>query len=296
MSRFVINQELHDKIIELKSQGKTNEEAANLLNISSTAVWSHWSSTDNKTLADKEEYDKRLSNLISIINSYIGEDWEYYSGFINRRSPVQLRCKHCGDIVTVSADRIRHWKQRSIHKEYVHVYCDVCDYIEEENERNYNDKIEYQAFIQRASLEYAKASVVNVHTCKTCGRIFYAPSHRCYCSPECKAIYYNVQFKVYKCNRYKRIKDVLVDKDISLEELCIRDKGICWLCGEPVDWSDVTYNENGHCVTGNMYPSVDHVVPLAKGGVHSWDNVRLAHRRCNSIKQDKLIDVTSDRK
>lgn len=45
MSRFIINEELHDKIIELKSQGKTNEEATNLLNISSTAVWSHWSST-----------------------------------------------------------------------------------------------------------------------------------------------------------------------------------------------------------------------------------------------------------
>ena len=29
-----------------------------------------------------------------------------------------------------------------------------------------------------------------------------------------------------------------------------------------------------------------HVVPLAKGGEHSWGNVALAHRRCNYLKSD----------
>ena len=27
--------------------------------------------------------------------------------------------------------------------------------------------------------------------------------------------------------------------------------------------------------------TVDHLVPIAAGGLHTWDNVALAHRRCN---------------
>ena len=30
------------------------------------------------------------------------------------------------------------------------------------------------------------------------------------------------------------------------------------------------------------------ISPLAKGGKHSWSNVRLAHFRCNTIKRDNL--------
>src|SRR5699024_3546232 len=31
------------------------------------------------------------------------------------------------------------------------------------------------------------------------------------------------------------------------------------------------------------------IYPLARGGMHSWDNVRLAHRGCNSEKSDELL-------
>ncbi|MDT2396282.1 HNH endonuclease [Enterococcus avium] len=34
---------------------------------------------------------------------------------------------------------------------------------------------------------------------------------------------------------------------------------------------------------------MDHVIPISKGGTHSWDNVRLAHRHCNAIKRDALL-------
>ena len=47
--------------------------------------------------------------------------------------------------------------------------------------------------------------------------------------------------------------------------------GVCALCGEPVEPADVT---------------IDHIVPLVKGGAHERNNWQLAHRRCNSAKRD----------
>jgi len=33
-------------------------------------------------------------------------------------------------------------------------------------------------------------------------------------------------------------------------------------------------------------PTIDHVIPLSKGGTHEPANVQLAHYYCNSIKAD----------
>jgi 5-methylcytosine-specific restriction endonuclease McrA len=46
-----------------------------------------------------------------------------------------------------------------------------------------------------------------------------------------------------------------------------RDGWRCWICGEPVLEEDAT---------------VDHVIPIAQGGADTPDNVRTAHRDCNS--------------
>lgn len=34
----------------------------------------------------------------------------------------------------------------------------------------------------------------------------------------------------------------------------------------------------------------DHVVPLAKNGTHTWDNIRPAHATCNLVKKDRVMD------
>ncbi len=48
-----------------------------------------------------------------------------------------------------------------------------------------------------------------------------------------------------------------------------RDGGICQLCGHPV--SSLGFH-------------LDHIVPKSKGGAFTWDNLRLAHRGCNSSR------------
>ena len=53
-----------------------------------------------------------------------------------------------------------------------------------------------------------------------------------------------------------------------------RDKGICQLCGSPVDYAEFT---------------VDHINPLSRGGSNSLDNLRCTCKSCNKLK-DALYD------
>jgi 5-methylcytosine-specific restriction endonuclease McrA len=41
---------------------------------------------------------------------------------------------------------------------------------------------------------------------------------------------------------------------------------------------------------GAAAENLDHVVPRSKGGTHTWDNVVAACRRCNSKKENRLIE------
>lgn len=54
----------------------------------------------------------------------------------------------------------------------------------------------------------------------------------------------------------------------------------CHLCGIPIDYS-LTYPDP-------MSKSLDHVIPLSKGGAHTLSNVKMAHLRCNSKKGDRI--------
>lgn len=52
-----------------------------------------------------------------------------------------------------------------------------------------------------------------------------------------------------------------------------RDGGLCGICGQSVPVEQ---------------QSLDHIIPLSKGGTHEPNNVQLAHRACNSRKGAKL--------
>lgn len=118
--------------------------------------------------------------------------------------------------------------------------------------------------------------------CAICGETFETwKSRQMCCSDECRKIYKNSR-------RDKRLKDIVVDKDISVQKLAKRDNNQCQLCGRFVDWND-KHIVNNITVCGNMYPSIDHIIPISSGGLHSWDNVQLAHRVCNSRKNNKVI-------
>lgn len=64
------------------------------------------------------------------------------------------------------------------------------------------------------------------------------------------------------------------------------DGSVCWLCHEEIDrWLPSTNVMSG---------SLDHVVPQSLGGSDDPGNLRPAHRRCNSSRQDKHPGVYRD--
>ena len=134
-------------------------------------------------------------------------------------------------------------------------------------------------------------------TCSHCKKEFIlqknVSGHK-YCSDECKAEGYRIIRRKHKrknrLNKDKRwTTNGKMDYSITLDKLHKRDEGICYLCNEPTDYNDFVITDTNAFIAGNNYPSIDHVLPIAKGGLHSWDNIKLAHRICNSIKRDKLI-------
>lgn len=59
---------------------------------------------------------------------------------------------------------------------------------------------------------------------------------------------------------------------IARAKLWLKTGGKCWLCLGTLEVEETTF---------------DHVIPLSKGGLHSWDNLMPAHEKCNQAKGNK---------
>lgn len=77
--------------------------------------------------------------------------------------------------------------------------------------------------------------------------------------------------------------------DIDLGELIRRDGGRCHICGKKVGKREKFGKARGKWKDRRDYPTVDHIVPISRGGTHTWDNVKLAHLSCNAKKGGKLV-------
>lgn len=222
----------------------------------------------------------RVANAVSILAEHAPE-FEYAGGFTSVDGPIQVRCKACGHIQTRSMITIRH----------KHIVCDNCRAIEAERKEKAKQDERRKAEAERQEQKRKKRLCAHVeqyqfNMCETCGGLFVAAprSKRKYCSDECMKKANNSRKWL---RRRATIKSVCIDADIEIHKLYERDGGLCHICGGVCDWEDKRII-GGNVICGGKYPSVDHVVPLVRGGKHSWDNVKLAHRSCNSKKGDEF--------
>lgn len=63
--------------------------------------------------------------------------------------------------------------------------------------------------------------------------------------------------------------------------LFLHNLGICQICKKPVD---PTISKRSHHFIG----TIDHIIPLSKGGKDHISNLQLAHQRCNVDKGNFL--------
>lgn len=205
-------------------------------------------------------------------------NFEYVRGFTNVDSPVTIRCKLCGTEKTASMISLR--RDNS-------VACKECKRREREKaaEKDLSNKairvqvLKAQRFNQGVQVSMWFCEACGVASIKGMGR----GNTRRFCET-CAAArerkYHNVK------KERRRLSAMTAESgNITARALYERDGGVCWLCGGMCN-IDADTNDND-------YPSVDHIKPISLGGKDSWDNVRLAHRLCNSLRfnHEKVMEI-----
>ena len=115
-------------------------------------------------------------------------------------------------------------------------------------------------------------------TCVVCGKVFMGVRRNAKtCSEKCRWDFARID----RNRRYKHLKEIgEFDESATLPNVFNRFKGICQSCGD-----QLTFDEDW---LSGKYPSIDHVIPLSKGGTHTWDNIQLLCRSCNCKKSNKM--------
>lgn len=201
-------------------------------------------------------------------------DFDYVGGYTNSDGFVDIQCKSCGVVLHKSCVTIRHRK----------TVCDNCNRLAAEKSAGQKEK---QRKIEADKKKWAKigkrkAQQLSFSVCECCGCLFMPISKQNkYCSIDCQ---HKVLNALGKDKRLRKIADALVDRNIDLKQLFKRDGGMCSICGKKCRWDDSAVMDDGTFVAFKDYPSIDHIVPLSKGGKHEWANVQLACLSCNSKK------------
>lgn len=217
-----------------------------------------------------QETAKRLRKTEAQLNEELRPyGFEYVSGYEGCDSMVKLRCLKCGAEIERNYNFVR-----TKHKTHP---CPECQRIERE-QRKARDR--QRSENRREIRRQLKAEQLELSfcICKQCGQPF-VQTHgkQAFCSDRCRKAYANRR----KDRRLTAAN--IIDKDITLERLYKRDSGVCYLCGKACDWTDYIVKD-GVTICGDNYPSIEHVEPISKGGLHSWANVKLACRGCNTAK------------
>lgn len=111
--------------------------------------------------------------------------------------------------------------------------------------------------------------------CAECKLSFVVGTRRRFCSEKC---YKRYDSRIWTSKHRRRARHYGVDYDssVTLQKALEHFGRICYLCDELI---------MGRADSRDPEQAVlEHIIPMAAGGTHTWNNVNVAHRRCNDIK------------
>lgn len=123
-----------------------------------------------------------------------------------------------------------------------------------------------------------------VHACTVCGVQWcnlYGKTRRSQCSDECADAVRRAWKKRGKSLRRARRR--ISGETVLRERVFRRDRWMCRGCGCRTPRSLMGLCEDSA-------PELDHIVPLSKGGAHTYENTQLLCRVCNILKSDMDMD------
>lgn len=195
-----------------------------------------------------------------------------YAGIGRKKLCCSTKCKNKHD-VKLKIDKGNYYKEKTAIK------CESCN-------TEFLTAFDQQRFCSvscRKTKNTMNKSQVYFYKCQDCQNDFSTSRHLSGVSA--KPI---IRCKACQLER-KRIRDrkktlarqgALSSPRISLELIAKRDHYICHLCNQIVDM-DIKR-------TDKMGATIDHVLPISKGGLDTMENVALAHWICNIRKGNKV--------
>lgn len=302
-----VNSPQADSVAEYYAAGHSARETADHFGVTTSQVNNlakvrkltngrsfHQARADDQKRKAEQDLARHLSEI----------GFEYVGGYTNKDGKAVVRCRECGAEFERTVDFLKKGN----------VTCKECQKREarirkEEQKR----KAAQQAEVNRIEREWyrrfhpPKDSYSKMHEaflnrsgiCEICGKPYTVREYveSCgrkkaqdngVCSEKCRRIKLNREGResrkrrgVQDNHRHRAKKNGgEYDPSVTLKRLVERDGLRCAICGEMCDWNDHSWSK----YSGPMYPSIDHIIPMSKGGGHTWDNVQVAHIMCNSLK------------
>lgn len=139
----------------------------------------------------------------------------------------------------------------------------------------------YSARLHDSHEQHISQFIPQQRICPKCGNSFtttFRAQGKIYCSERCECA-------THADRRAEQLKAAFVEP-VGLKTTFRSYKGICGICSLPVPKHNDPSSDWG--------PTVDHIIPLSKGGLHKKSNCQLAHRLCNSLKLDTVEEFKID--
>lgn len=206
------------------------------------------------------------------------------AGILSRKGIVAktLTCKQCGKGFT------RHRKGGGSRCVFCSKACEKAFRSERKAKRLAFEDEQIRLLWQRREREREERKLevltLRMRYCDICGLEFETRTEgrNKTCSERCFTISYKKMKARARRLRRARKKGVGCEKYDS-DDIFKRDKWMCWLCGEKTDATKPAPHPDS--------PTIDHVIPLSKGGPDSPTNVHCAHFSCNVNKSDIVVSL-----